>query len=106
MRRRLSLLSVEVQTSQSQPMIGMPCDVPVPRNVIFKDGKIWFKVAQISLKFKDKKQPLKKDEGSPCYSFKISESKRDCLQYKTPISLNHFQYAPEQGNAASTGLFF
>ena len=33
-RRRLSRGSVERHTAQSQPIIGTPCDVPVPRNVI------------------------------------------------------------------------
>ena len=35
-RRRLSFSSVERHTSQSHAIIGTPCDVPVPRNVIFK----------------------------------------------------------------------
>lgn len=34
-RRRLSLLFVEVQTRQEQLITGTPCEVPVPRNVIF-----------------------------------------------------------------------
>jgi len=37
-RRRLSFLSVEVQTSQSQPIMGTPLLVPVPRNVILREG--------------------------------------------------------------------
>jgi len=34
-RIRRSLGSVDLQTAQSHPIIGTPCDVPVPRNVIF-----------------------------------------------------------------------
>src|SRR4051812_27555190 len=34
-RSRRSFGSVDLQTAQSQPIIGTPCDVPVPRNVIF-----------------------------------------------------------------------
>jgi hypothetical protein len=37
-RSRLSLLSVELQTIQSQPIMGTPLLVPVPRKVIFNDG--------------------------------------------------------------------
>ena len=32
-RKRLSRLSIERQTSQVHPITGTPCDVPVPRNV-------------------------------------------------------------------------
>ena len=32
-RKRLSRGSLDVQTLQLQPITGMPCDVPVPRNV-------------------------------------------------------------------------
>jgi hypothetical protein len=32
--KRLSLKSIEEQTSQEQPITGTPCDVPVPRKVI------------------------------------------------------------------------
>ncbi len=35
-RSRLSRGSVERQVAQSQPIIGTPCDVPVPRNVILQ----------------------------------------------------------------------
>src|SRR6476469_4489875 len=35
-RWRRSFGSVEWQVAQSQPIIGTPCEVPVPRNVIFK----------------------------------------------------------------------
>jgi hypothetical protein len=34
-RNRLSLASDELQTSQSQAITGTPCEVPVPKNVIF-----------------------------------------------------------------------
>ncbi len=37
-RSRLSLKSGDVHTSQPQVITGTPCDVPVPKNVIFK---IW-----------------------------------------------------------------
>jgi hypothetical protein len=37
-RKRLSFLSFEVHTSQSQAIIGTPLLVPVPRKVIFKEG--------------------------------------------------------------------
>jgi hypothetical protein len=37
-RSRLSFLSGEVQTSQSQPIIGTPLLVPVPKNVILREG--------------------------------------------------------------------
>lgn len=40
-RRRLSLKSSEVQTEQGQPITGTPCDVPVPKNVIFNCFQ-WF----------------------------------------------------------------
>src|SRR4051812_49325458 len=33
-RRRLSCLSVDVHTSQSQAITGTPCEVPVPKNVM------------------------------------------------------------------------
>ncbi len=33
-RVRLSRGSAEGQTAQSQPTIGTPCEVPVPRNVM------------------------------------------------------------------------
>ena len=36
--KRLSLGSVEVQTSQSQPIMGTPLLVPVPKNVMVRDG--------------------------------------------------------------------
>jgi hypothetical protein len=35
-RRRWSLWLSDVQTSHLQAITGMPCEVPVPRNVIFK----------------------------------------------------------------------
>jgi hypothetical protein len=35
-RRRLSLKLSDAQTSHLQAITGMPCEVPVPRNVIFK----------------------------------------------------------------------
>ena len=35
-RNRLSRWSAEVHTLQSQAITGMPCEVPVPKNVIFK----------------------------------------------------------------------
>jgi hypothetical protein len=35
-RNRLSFEFSERQTSQSQAIIGTPCDVPVPKKVIFK----------------------------------------------------------------------
>jgi hypothetical protein len=34
----LSFLSVEVQTSQSHPIIGTPLLVPVPKKIIFSRG--------------------------------------------------------------------
>jgi homoaconitase/3-isopropylmalate dehydratase large subunit len=34
-RRRLFFGSVDVQTAQLQPIIGTPCEAPVPRNVKF-----------------------------------------------------------------------
>jgi hypothetical protein len=37
-RRRLSRVSVDVQTAQSQPIIGTPLLVPVPRNVMVSFG--------------------------------------------------------------------
>jgi len=37
-RNRLSFLSVEVQTGQSQPIIGTPLLVPLPRKVILSGG--------------------------------------------------------------------
>jgi hypothetical protein len=39
-RRRLSRLSEERHTSHLQPITGTPCDVPVPKNVIFIATKI------------------------------------------------------------------
>ena len=33
-RVRLSRGSADVQTAQSHPIIGTPCEVPVPRNVM------------------------------------------------------------------------
>jgi len=35
---RLSFLSGDVHTSQSQAIIGTPLLVPVPRNVILREG--------------------------------------------------------------------
>lgn len=35
-RRRLSSGFLDEHTSQSQAITGTPCEVPVPRNVIFK----------------------------------------------------------------------
>jgi hypothetical protein len=52
-RRRLSLLSGDLQTSQSQATTGIPCDVPVPKNVIRIDfflqnyKKNWFLAKKI-----------------------------------------------------------
>jgi hypothetical protein len=37
-RSLLSLLSADEHISQSQPIIGTPLLVPVPRKVIFNDG--------------------------------------------------------------------
>jgi len=37
-RVRLSRGSSEAQTAQRQPMIGTPCDVPVPRKVMRTRG--------------------------------------------------------------------
>jgi hypothetical protein len=37
-RSRLSFLSVEVQTSQSQPIMGTPLLVPEPKKVILREG--------------------------------------------------------------------
>src|SRR5262245_48692990 len=37
-RRRVSRGSADRQTAQSQPIIGTPCDVPVPRKVTFNSG--------------------------------------------------------------------
>jgi hypothetical protein len=37
-RSLLSFASVEVHTSQEQPIMGMPVLVPVPRKVIFSGG--------------------------------------------------------------------
>src|SRR3954464_2723432 len=37
-RRRRSRGSADRHTGQSQPIIGTPCDVPVPRKVTFKSG--------------------------------------------------------------------
>jgi hypothetical protein len=39
-RSRLSFTSVEVQTSQSQAIIGTPLLVPDPRKVIVRGGQI------------------------------------------------------------------
>ena len=36
LRKRLSFKSLDRHTSQLQPIRGTPCEVPVPRNVIFK----------------------------------------------------------------------
>jgi hypothetical protein len=38
LRNLLSFLLADVQTSQSQPIIGTPLLVPVPRNVILRGG--------------------------------------------------------------------
>jgi hypothetical protein len=38
LRSRLSFLSVDAHIAQGQAIIGTPVLVPVPRNVIFKDG--------------------------------------------------------------------
>jgi hypothetical protein len=35
-RRRLSLLSVDLQTEQVHAIMGTPWEVPVPKNVTFK----------------------------------------------------------------------
>jgi hypothetical protein len=40
-RNLLSCGSVEVQTSQSQAITGTPCEVPVPKKVIFTTAA-WF----------------------------------------------------------------
>jgi len=40
LRSLLSFLSVEVQTSQLQAIIGTPLLVPVPKNVIVSGGQI------------------------------------------------------------------
>lgn len=42
----LSLVSEEEQTSHPHPIIGIPCDVPVPKNVIVlpMTGKITKKI--------------------------------------------------------------
>jgi len=37
-RSRLSFLSVDVHTAQSQAIIGTPLLVPVPRKVILREG--------------------------------------------------------------------
>jgi hypothetical protein len=39
LRRRLSRGSVDVQTSQEQPIMGTPPLVPVPRKVMVSPGK-------------------------------------------------------------------
>ena len=36
----LSLLSGELQTRHSQAMMGIPCEVPVPKNVTFNSHKV------------------------------------------------------------------
>jgi hypothetical protein len=46
-RKRLSCLSVDWQTGHWQATTGTPCDVPVPKNVIFKT--IYFKLLIIEL---------------------------------------------------------
>jgi hypothetical protein len=38
LRKRLSFLLGDVHTAHSQPIIGTPLLVPVPRNVIVSDG--------------------------------------------------------------------
>ena len=43
-RKRLSRISAEEHTAQSQAMTGIPWDVPVPRKVIFI---LYFELAQI-----------------------------------------------------------
>ena len=50
--KRLSLASVERQTSQSHVMMGMPCDVPLPNIVIFIKNSILIiaNIQQILLK--------------------------------------------------------
>ena len=35
-RRRLSFAALERQTSQSHPITGTPCEVPVPKKTISK----------------------------------------------------------------------
>src|SRR3954471_22749630 len=47
-RHRLSRGSAERHVSQSQPIIGTPCDVPVPRNVMRK-GVLWLDDALLAL---------------------------------------------------------
>ena len=39
-RSRRSRGSEDVQVAQSQPIIGTPCEVPVPRNVMFKSAAV------------------------------------------------------------------
>jgi hypothetical protein len=39
-RSRLSFWSPDRQTSQSQPIIGTPLLVPVPRNVMVRGGQV------------------------------------------------------------------
>jgi len=40
LRNLLSFLSVDVQTAQLQPIMGTPLLVPVPRNVIVREGHV------------------------------------------------------------------
>ena len=46
---RLSRASVERHTSQSQPMTGTPCEVPVPKNVNIVDFGIIFSRSNIGV---------------------------------------------------------
>src|SRR5690348_16907734 len=48
-RHRLSCGSVDRHVPQSQPIIGTPCDVPVPRNVMRKGVRLWLDDALVAL---------------------------------------------------------
>jgi hypothetical protein len=43
-RKRLSLESVDWQTLQGHAIIGIPCEVPVPKNVICTVRIVYFKI--------------------------------------------------------------
>lgn len=58
LRSLLSLGSVELQTGQLQAIIGTPLLVPVPKNVICKDGQNMCKSGGKILKPGEVRKPL------------------------------------------------
>ncbi len=47
-RRRLSRESVDLQTAHVHPITGIPCEVPVPKNVICICCIAWNSVASVT----------------------------------------------------------